>query len=519
MKGKHLKNMQALIIACLCGFAAQAQITPDRLKQFIVDEKQNITTEVKEFYTLFNYKTAWIGAENKANRDILFHTLKLSSDIGLQEKDYQFNYIESLRNGILHLQNANDSLQAELRITDAAIHFYSDIAYGNIKPALGHNGLNYVPACYSISDLLQDHVSKNALQLLQIRLSPPLPEIRALENRIRLFNTVMADTNFREVIIVSNKGSAVNAPLLTKLFQLGITGTVDTKMPDSVLKQKVKEAQRQFNLLADGVLRSTIIRELNVPVSVRLQQVTLSLNYYRWLYCLIQNQPVIVVNIPAAYLKVYSNNGILLEMRMIVGKPSTPTPTLTSKVDEVILYPYWHVPYSIATKEILPLVKRNPSLINTGNYQVLNAAGKIVDPHSINWNSLSRNYFPYIIRQSTGCDNSLGLLKLNFYSPFGVYLHDTPNKNLFLLNKRYFSHGCMRMEQPMELGRLILKDNSVAIDTLEEKGCLYNQSPVVVKAREKIPVIVWYNPAGIDSAGRILYYEDVYGKFSWMKKK
>jgi murein L,D-transpeptidase YcbB/YkuD len=206
-------------------------------------------------------------------------------------------------------------------------------------------------------------------------------------------------------------------------------------------------------------------------------------------------------------------------MRIIVGKPSTPTPTLTSKVEEVILYPYWHVPYSIATKEILPLLKKNPGYINTGNYQVLNTAGKIVDPHSINWNSLSRNYFPYIIRQSTGCDNSLGLLKLNFYSPFGVYLHDTPNKNLFLLNKRYFSHGCMRMEEPMELGRLILKDNSVAIDTLEQKGCLYNQSPVVVQAREKIPVIVWYNPAGIDSDGRVIFFEDVYGKFGWMKKQ
>jgi len=138
-----------------------------------------------------------------------------------------------------------------------------------------------------------------------------------------------------------------------------------------------------------------------------------------------------------------------------------------------------------------------------------------MNPYSINWHALSRSNFPYLIRQSTGCDNALGLLKLNFYNPFGVYLHDTPNKNLFLLNKRFFSHGCMRMEKPMEIGHLVLKNNHIAIDTLTQKACLKNQSPIRVKADENMPVIVWYNPAGIDTAGRIIYYEDIYEKFKW----
>jgi L,D-transpeptidase YcbB len=205
-------------------------------------------------------------------------------------------------------------------------------------------------------------------------------------------------------------------------------------------------------------------------------------------------------------------------MRMIVGKKTTPTPTLSSRVDEVVLYPYWHVPYSIATKELLPAIKRSASFVDAGNYQILNSAGKIMDPYAINWHALSRNYFPYTIRQSTGCDNALGLLKLNFYNPFSVYLHDTPNKNLFSMNKRYFSHGCMRLQNPMELGHLVLKNNGIAIDTLSQKGCLRNQAPIVVPAPEHLPVIVWYNPAGVDSTGRVLFFEDVYGKFEWMKK-
>ena len=86
-----------------------------------------------------------------------------------------------------------------------------------------------------------------------------------------------------------------------------------------------------------------------------------------------------------------------------------------------------------------------------------------------------------------------------------------------MLNKRFFSHGCMRMEKPMELGHLLLRHNAVAIDTLEQKGCLKNQAPVHVPADVEIPVIVWYNPAGINASGSIIYYEDIYGKFSWSR--
>jgi murein L,D-transpeptidase YcbB/YkuD len=256
-----------------------------------------------------------------------------------------------------------------------------------------------------------------------------------------------------------------------------------------------------------------VCSELNVPLATRLKRLNLSVNYYRWLYDVCRGQEVIVVNIPAAFLKVYYKNKTELEMRVIVGKKATPTFTLTSRVEQVILYPYWHVPMSIISKELLPAIRRNPGYINAGNYQVLNKNGKIMDPYSINWAALSASNFPYVIRQSTGCDNALGLLKLNFYNPFGAYLHDTPNKNLFSMNKRFFSHGCMRMEKPMELGRLILQDNHIAIDTLEQKGCLRNQSPIYVNAVVNMPVIVWYNPAGIDITGRVICYSDIYGKF------
>ncbi|MGZ8524220.1 MAG: L,D-transpeptidase family protein [Chitinophagaceae bacterium] len=501
-----------------------AQINPEQVRQFISDSNNIHKAGVKQlpglldFYARLGYQTAWIQKENSTNCNIFLAIIKQSAGYCLRESDYQSGFIEAFRSGYIPLKDLNDSLDAEIRITDAALHFYSDIAYGNEKPGFGYFGLDYTPSCSNIPGLLADHVSKNVLPLLINKASPSLVEIKAIEKKAKAFLVAMADTNFKEVKISSTKVNTANRPLVLKLYQLGILDSVYKQLPEKALKEKVQEAQHQFNLITDGILRSTIVAELNIPLSARLQQLNLSINYYRWLNCLIQHQQVVVVNIPGTVLKVYRANEVVLEMRMIVGKKSTPTPTLASTINEVILYPYWHVPYSIATKELLPAIRRDPGYIDAGNYQVLNKVGKIVDPYSVNWQELSSSYFPYIIRQSTGCDNALGLLKLNFYNPFGVYLHDTSNKSLFTLNKRFFSHGCMRMEKPMELGHLVLKNNRIAIDTLEQKGCLRNQSPIVVHADEHIPVIVWYNPVGINSAGQLLFYEDVYNKFDWWRK-
>lgn len=524
MKYSRCKNVFTILMLCVYGCSAFTQISQQGLQQFISDEKQMNNAGIRHvagislFYSSLPAVTAWIQKENVTARAVFFNELKCAPVLGLTEKDYQFNYIESIRNGKLHLQNNTDSIEAELRIADAAIHFYSDIAYGNTKPLLGYNGLGYTPGCYAVPVLLAEYISNNRLPLLTAKLSSSFTEVAAIGNKIQWFQHVLSEDNFTEVSIVSKQVNNNNKELITKLYQLGVIDSINKNFADSFLKQRVKEVQKQFDLLADGVLRSTCIQELNVPLYIRLQQLTIAINYYRWLFCLAQDKPVIVVNIPAAYLKVYHGNNVLLAMRMIVGKKATTTPTLASTVTEVVLYPYWHVPYRIATRELLPAIKRNPGYIDAGNYQVLSRAGKIINPYSINWQELSTSYFPYIIRQSTGCDNSLGLLKLNFYNPWGVYLHDTPVKGLFVFNKRFFSHGCMRMEKPMELGHLVLKNNQIAIDTLEQKGCVQNQKPITVSADEKMPVVVWYNPVGTDSTGRVIFFEDVYGKFDWMKR-
>lgn len=480
---------------------------------------KSVSKDVKEFYAQIKYQTAWLQNENMNNFHYLQNAISKSYTMGLNMMDYPLPIIKSnLADKKAKSTNRDNMVEMEIDITNTAIHFFSDIAFGNKSPFFGYNGLKNEIGCKNIPLMMANHIENNSIQQLINKISPSLPEITAIENKIKRYLSIINIKDYYEYSITSSKVNIKNQALIYRLKQLGIYESNNTITTDSSLKIEIKKAQLQFNLTTDGKLNKNTLKELNMPIQIRIQQLSLSLNYYKWLNCLIQKQPTIVVNIPAANLKVYDKTRAIIEMKMIVGKRSTPTPTLSSRVDEVILYPYWHVPHSIATKEMLPIIKRNPGYINKGNYQVLNKQGEIINPYSINWKSLSKSYFPYLIRQSTGCDNALGLLKINFVNPFGVYLHDTPVKTLFSLNKRFFSHGCMRMERPIEIGHLVLKNNPLAIDTLEQKGCLLNQAPIKVHADEHLPVIVWYNPIGVDSNNNLIFYEDVYSKFKWIKK-
>lgn len=503
-------------LALLRGFAQDIDIRGSIESSAVPWTKWKIHSEqdIREFYQVFQYRPAWTGDNNKEDLTYLLRLIDSAPYFGLDKNDYQSEFIAQYRGGLRYISGTDNRLEAEIRLTDAAIHFYRDIAFGNTTPSLSYAGLTYTPGCISVPWQLAKHLENNSIGKLIGVLHPPMPELLPLMTILDKWLNRIGDSTYKEETITSTKVNTSNKALLKKLFYLGLLDSLNGRIKDKEIKNKVKEAQQLFGLLNDGIIRKTFLKELNIPLTARIRQCNLSLNYYRWLYCLSRQQSVIVVNIPAAWLKVYHEGRVILDMKMVVGATTTPTPTLSSRISEVILYPYWTVPYSIATKELLPSIQRNPGYLDANGFQVLNSAGRVVDPGLVNWSALSPRHFPYTIRQSTGCDNSLGLLKLNFYNPFSVYLHDTPAKSLFMLSKRYFSHGCMRLEKPMELGYLVLQNNAMAIDTLEDKGCLRNQSPIVVPVDEQLPVVVWYNPAGLDAAGKPVFYEDIYRKFS-----
>jgi L,D-transpeptidase YcbB len=256
-------------------------------------------------------------------------------------------------------------------------------------------------------------------------------------------------------------------------------------------------------------LKHELRNMINKSKADTLKQLSESLNVIRWMKHFNFNR-FIVVNTASAILRYYTSDTLFIQMKVVVGKEETPTPRFAGYCDQVILYPYWNVPYSIAVKEMLPLIKRNRNYLNTRNLQVIDKNGRIMDPHSINWSSLSSKYFPYQLRQSTGCDNALGVIKFNLTDPFSVYMHDTNSKTAFLAGARYFSHGCIRLEKPVELATAFLP-GKINPDFLE--ACEKNQKPVPLNLAEPVPVFVVYMTAELNETGAVKYFKDVYDLF------
>ena len=235
-------------------------------------------------------------------------------------------------------------------------------------------------------------------------------------------------------------------------------------------------------------------------------------NDYRWLNAVRSKQRIVLVNIPSAQLKVYEGSNIILGMNIILGKPSTPTKTMTSYIQQVTINPYWTVPKSIIVNEMIPKIQKDVQYLSNNRLEVLNENYKSIDPNTINWDSIDLINFPYVIRQATGCENALGLLKLEFENPFSMYLHDTPEKQLFKNKYRFLSHGCMRMENPIAMGRFLLSNNLKAIDSIDFTKCDLNQAPIFIPVTIKTPLIVWYSQVDFDSNNKLMIYKNVYNR-------
>ncbi len=218
----------------------------------------------------------------------------------------------------------------------------------------------------------------------------------------------------------------------------------------------------------------------------------------------------IFINIPSFTLNVIEDNNIKLESRVIVGTPEKPTPDLTSSIECIVAYPYWHVPRKIATEEFLPQIKKNRLFLSRNNFDVLDRKGNVLNPDSINWNAFTMNYFPVSLRQREGTDNSLGILKFVFDNPYAVYLHDTNAKQLFKNSVRAYSHGCIRIEKAEDLAHYLMTgDVDIKSKTLIRLLKAKERRTIAIK--DQMPIYVRYLTC--ESKNQEVYlYQDIYNR-------
>lgn len=255
-------------------------------------------------------------------------------------------------------------------------------------------------------------------------------------------------------------------------------------------------------------LRSALRDSLTAGHAAGARQLAAALNNYRWIHHR-RFTRYIVVNIPSADLRYYEGDSLMLTMKVVAGQPGKRTPRFAAWCNEVILYPYWNVPRRIVVNELLPMFRKDPTSVEGMNMQLIDDKGRVQDAAGLDWKSYNKNYFPFTVRQSTGCDNALGVIKFNLTDPFDVYMHDTNFKPAFNAAYRYYSHGCIRLEKPFVLGAYLLPGR---LDSSFLRACLREQRPRTVALKEPVPVYVVYMTADWlpGDGDKVLFYKDIY---------
>jgi murein L,D-transpeptidase YcbB/YkuD len=303
--------------------------------------------------------------------------------------------------------------------------------------------------------------------------------------------------------------------LRARLAELGDPApqTPRPELYDDGLEAAVKAFQRRHGLNDDGLAGRRTFAALGADVGWRLRQVAVNLERMRWTANDDLGRRHIIVNQPDFTMRVVEDGETVHAARVVVGKRRHRTPEFTDTMTHLVVNPTWNVPRSIATNEILPALKEDPTYLAKENMRLTAADGGPVpqNPAEHDWSQYDRGFFPYRVTQRPGPDNALGRVKFMFPNRFSIYLHDTPSKHLFARDGRAFSHGCVRVEDPYELAYLLLDPQLEAPrETFAE--WLEAGRERWVKLEQPLTVRLTYRTAWVDDSGRAQFREDIYGR-------
>ncbi len=286
---------------------------------------------------------------------------------------------------------------------------------------------------------------------------------------------------------------------------------------DGDLEEAVKEFQLRHGLQADAVIGKNTFEALNVPVKIRIKQIVINMERYRWLDAILPDERLVAVNIAGFTALAGQQRQIDLSMAAIVGTVYHQTPVFSDMIKYVELNPFWTVPPSIARNEMLPKLKKDSSYLKKQKMRLFlgwDSESSEIDSTSINWKSMTpKGMNRYRIRQDPGPLNALGTLKIMFPNSHNVYLHDTPSHNLFQRDARDLSHGCIRLSRPVEMASWVLggEKNGWSVDAINEVIASGKRKVVVLE--QPVPVHILYRTAVVDNEDNsIRFYSDVYGR-------
>ncbi|MBN1224570.1 MAG: L,D-transpeptidase family protein [Candidatus Aminicenantes bacterium] len=484
------------------------------------------------FYERRAYQPAWCQGQvlNKM-ADALIESIKNADLEGLYPNDYHLLRLESLVEEARRYQKYPDVLPGllsdlDLLLTDAFLIYAAHLVSGKVDP------VSFDPEWIArrrevdVAQILEDALSTGRIKESLEDLLPKRAEYFRLRRALARYREIVSQGGWEPIpegpkMELGTRDARIST--LRKRLLASAEPSQGQEDSDAVFDENLKEAVRKFQDLngldTDGVVGSSTLAALNVPAEERQRQIELNMERWRWLPQDL-GQRYILVNIASFELEVIEDSKTVMNMRIVVGKQYQRTPVFSERMTYLVFNPYWNIPESIAVKEILVSVKKDTGYLSKENIKVLKGWGaeaEEIDPTTIDWASVSRKNMDFRFRQEPGAKNSLGRIKFMFPNRFGVYLHDTPAQALFARTVRAFSHGCIRVEKPVELALYVLKNG---IEWTREKitEVISRNSELTEKLPAAIDVHILYWTAWAEENGAIHFRNDIYGRDKLLSK-
>lgn len=480
------------------------------VENFIAEKKLNdtLSRKLRSFYNARNYEFAWFTGDGVTEQGRSFWNLHeyyttYSSNNSLDDKALKKKMNAIISEDSISLKAASVA-NTEITLTRHFLQYMQDnYKSGDIKrkeierfvPFKKEDALGYAD-----SILTKKH--KDNKYYADVN-----PSYKLLLEQLQKYDDIVKKGGWQPIDATAKKIKKGDSSLAVSAIKkrLQITGEMpagDTAQTfDDQLVNAVKIFQTSRGLTSDGIVTLPLVKEMNVPALKRVEQILINMGRMRWMLGN-TDANLITVNLPEFVLHVFEGKTKKFDMNVVVGKEGHNTTIFTGNLNQVVFSPYWNVPYNIVEKEILPSIEKDP------NYLEKNEMEKVGEPV---------DGIP-TIRQLPGPKNSLGKVKFLFPNSFDIYFHDTPSKGLFTKDKRAYSHGCIRLSDPVKMANYLLRNQPEwtpeKIDEAMNSG-----EEQFVKVKHSVPVLITYNTAWVDENGVLNFRDDIYGHDAALAQK
>jgi murein L,D-transpeptidase YcbB/YkuD len=498
------------------------RITEGKAPSKIVTEGEQIYSAVlvESFYKGRDYQPAWSQDGHLIQAEVLIKAVEEAYGDGLMPDYYHLALIRSLVDRVQKESYPDPTRLADLDIllTDAFLTLGCHLSAGCVNPVTLESEWFTKHRNIDVSSVLEQALTKKQIREALTGLRPGQGAYGRLKQALARYRELSVKGEWP---LVSNgprlKKDSLSSRVMELRKRLAASGDLEAdqgeggELFDENLERSVIMVQRRHGLKPDGVVGAATLDAINVPLKQRIRQMELNMERLRWILGGLE-EPFIVVNIANFQLDVIENGRSVLSMKAVVGKPYQRTPVFTAKMTHLVINPSWNIPDSIARKGILKKIKSDPRYLAEQHIKVLTGWGSRegeIDPGTIDWSKITAGTLPYRFRQEPGPLNPLGQLKFMFPNTFDVYLHDTSAKRLFSESIRTFSHGCIRIEKPIELGEYVLRDDP---RWTQEKllAAIQTGTEQTVLIPRPLNVHFLYLTAWIDEEGNLQFRNDIY---------